>query len=885
MGPKTEFAQDIITTKYCEKGESYEQMIHRVARALSDNDFHYRKLFEILGSQRFLTGGRIMAAMGSRRNLTAMNCFVSGVIEDSLAGIMQAATNAAHTMQAGGGIGYDFSTIRPRGTPISTLGSQASGPVSFMEIFNGVCKSIASAGHRRGAQMGILRVDHPDIFEFVRAKQNTHNLTAFNVSIAVTDDFMRAVRDGTPFDLKWEGQVARTVDARKLWAEVMQSTYDWAEPGIFFVDTANRMNNIAYCETIAATNPCILPGTLIVTASGLYPIETLVGKNVTIHTGTKWQTINNFRITGTNRPSLKIELQDGSLIHVTPNHTMILDDGERIEAKDLEVGDKLQINNVEFSGPWVEEDAYLKGFLLGDGTNVSDTKTCLKLYPPKYVCESRLGLAFTQENGRRHSPIDNKFHPWVSTYKSALPLDIYNWSLESKAEFLAGFFDSDGCALDTANGFSYQISAVSKNLLLDLQTLLKTIGVQSKVALMRSAEWRDMPGGHYYCQDCWRLSIAQESSVKLASLVKFERLVSFANKKTSYKVKPRFNTVVAITDNGIADTVYCCTVEGEHSITLSNHIVVGQCAEICMGPDSACLLGSFNLTAYLMRAGGHVSFNWSQFCQDIPHIVRALDNVNDRTNYPLPAQRAMALAKRRLGIGVTGLANALELQGHPYGDQEFIWNTSEIFKLLAHESYEASAYLAREKGTFPLYNTEKFSQSEFVAKLFPNTRKLIASHGMRNSHLMAVAPTGTISLSADNVSGGIEPVFAHSVKRTVQTFDGPKQVDLNDWAYGNYGHKGKTASATTVDQHLGVMAAAQNWTDQAISKTVNIPRDYPFDDFAKVYMRAWEMGLKGIATYRSGGKREAVLIEKPPADEAEGLACFFDPATGKKTCD
>ena len=255
QGPKLPISIEIDTMKYRQEGESFREKCTRIADALKDSDDHFNSFRDILLDQRFLPAGRVQSAMGSARQTSPYNCFVSATIEDSMAGIMKAATDAAETMRMGGGIGYDFSTIRPRGDLISKTGSPSSGPVSFMSIFDAVCGTVASAGHRRGAQMGVLSVSHPDIEEFIRAKRNSHSLTNFNVSVGITDKFMEAVENNDGFDLVFGGKKYRTINARALWEEIMRSTWDWAEPGVLFIDRINEMNNLWYCETIAATNP------------------------------------------------------------------------------------------------------------------------------------------------------------------------------------------------------------------------------------------------------------------------------------------------------------------------------------------------------------------------------------------------------------------------------------------------------------------------------------------------------------------------------------------------------------------------------------------------------------------------------------------------------
>ena len=580
-GPKMSISQEIDKMKYRLEGESFDEKVKRIARALMDSAEHKMELEDIFGHMRFLPAGRVQSAMGANRITTAYNCFVSGDIGDSMTDIMAKAGEAAETMRRGGGIGYDFSTLRPRGDLIKSLNSKSSGPVSFMGIFDAVCHTIASSGHRRGAQMGCLRVDHPDIYDFIRAKRNSDKLTGFNISVGVTDAFMEALENGDDeFDLVFEGQVYNTINPQELWDEIMESTWDWAEPGILFIDRINEMNNLNYCETIGTTNPC----------------------------------------------------------------------GEQ-------------------------------------------------------------------------------------------PLPAYG----------------------------------------------------------------------------------------------------------------------------------------------------------------ACLLGSFNLTKYVsevkhgfdMPSGRE--FDYTQLRKDIPHIVRAMDNVIDRTIYPLKAQADEAKNKRRMGLGVTGVANAGEMLGYPYGSEDFLDWAEEIFKILRNGTYSASADLAAEKGSFPLYRPD-YMKSEFVKRLPRRLKEKIRDQGIRNSHLTSIAPTGTISLVSDNVSGGIEPVFSHYYDRTIQTFEGPIVERVEDYAY-SHGVKGVSANDISVRDHLSVLALAQYYVDSAVSKTCNVGEEVTFEEFKDVYVSAWKQGCKGCTTFRAAGKRWGILTapveeketsptttSEVPEEEGKVEACFLDPVTGQKEC-
>lgn len=316
-----------------------------------------------------------------------------------------------------------------------------------------------------------------------------------------------------------------------------------------------------------------------------------------------------------------------------------------------------------------------------------------------------------------------------------------------------------------------------------------------------------------------------------------------------------------------------------------------------LGPHSACLLGSFNMTKYVSTGPNGPFFDFQLFVRDIPIVIRAMDIVNDISVFPLEQQRIEAQNKRRLGIGVTGMANAIEFLGHPYASSMYISLQNTILEALKEVAYQASAYLAKEKGPFPAYNRVDYLYGPFVSSLSPLTRNLISEYGIRNSHLISIAPTGTISLCADNISSGIEPVFSHTYNRTIQTFDGPIVEEVKDYAFSKWGVVGKTANECSVQDHVAVLANAQKHSDSAVSKTCNVGERVTFEEFKDVYMDAYKKGCKGITTFRASGKRYGILNESPKV-EAPGLnndgekdvvsgaeACYIDPTTGKKSCE
>ena len=550
---------------------SLDDTFWRVARAAATAEKGGKKAREkwakrfhgAMSDLGFLPAGRILAGAGTGRSVTLFNCFVLGTIDDDLSAIFANVKDAALTMQQGGGIGHDFSTLRPKGAPVASIGADASGPVSFMEVWDAMCRTIMSAGSRRGAMMGTLRCDHPDIEAFIEAKSEPGRLRNFNLSVLVTDDFLAAVRADSPWDLKFGGKVYRTVPARALWERIMRATYDYAEPGVVFIDRINARNNLNYCEQIHATNPC-----------GEQPL------------------------------------------------------------------------------------------------------------PPYGACLlGSINLARLIE------------HPFTS-----------------------------GATLDRAK---------------------------------------------------------LEERVKVA--------------------------------------------------------------------------------------------------------VRFLDNVIDISNYPLEAQRREAQAKRRIGLGITGLADALIFAGVRYGTPEAARLAGSWMAIIQNAAYAASAELAAEKGTFPLYDAKRFLASPNVAALDAPVREAIRRHGVRNGCLTSIAPTGTISLLAGNVSSGIEPVFDYRYSRRLLARDGTThEQTVEDYAHAQF--RRQFGSAVPLPEtfvragdlkpaeHLAMQAAMQPNVDSAISKTINCPEDIAFEAFKDVYLEAHALGLKGCTTYRPNPVTGAVLAPVAEPDKVPAKA-------------
>ena len=543
---------------------SVEDTWRRIARALAQTETDpaqcEQTFFEALEDFRFLPAGRITAGAGTGRKVTLFNCFVMGTVPDDMGGIFDHLREAALTMQQGGGIGYDFSTIRPRGAEVKGVSADASGPLSFMDVWDAMCRTIMSAGSRRGAMMATMRCDHPDIEAFIAAKSDAARLRMFNLSVLITDAFMAAVKADGPWELTFGGRVYHTLQARDLWNRIMQATYDYAEPGVIFIDRINAANNLSYCETISATNPC-----------------------------------------------------------------------------------------------------------------------------------------------------------------------------------------------------------------------------------------------------------------------------------------------------------------GEQPLP----------------PYGACLLGSINL-AKLVRdpfeTGAGV--DETEIARLVATAVRMMDNVVDASNFPLEAQAREAHDKRRIGLGVTGLADALLMCGLRYGSDAAAEQTESWLRAIARAAYLSSVGLAREKGPFPLFDADKFLASGTMQAMDEDVRAAVAKHGIRNALLTSIAPTGTISLYAGNVSSGIEPVFAYSYTRKVLQKDGSRtEEEVVDYAvqmwrekFGDAPLPNHFVNAQTLppEDHVKMQAAAQKWIDSSISKTINCPADIGFEAFKNVYMQAWDTGCKGCTTYRPNDVTGSVLSVAETEDKVPG---------------
>ncbi len=896
-----------------------------------------RRFREALQSGAFLPAGRILAGAGTGRKVTLFNCFVMGTIPDDLDGIFTNLREAALTMQQGGGIGHDFSTLRPKGALVKSIGADASGPVSFMEVWDAMCRTIMSAGHRRGAMMGTLRCDHPDIELFIDAKADAAKLRMFNLSVLVTDAFMKAVEDDADWDLVFEGRVFRTVRARALWDRIMRSTYDYAEPGVIFIDRVNAENNLSYCETIQATNPCVTADTWVMTSGGARQVGELVGTPFEARVdGKDWRSgPEGFFATG-RKPVVRLETKGGRHLTLTADHRILKVtrrtrwslETDWAEAGTLEPGEEIVLHDHGDASAWpgagTGPEGYLLGLLVGDGTLKAD-RGVLSVWRAARAANGDIvddGLDAVMEAAEaavRALPHRSDFDGWMEVagrnelrLQSAALRDLardYGLVPGNKAMtpalertssachigFLRGLFDADGSVQGAQpKGVSVRLAASDIETLRAAQRMLARLGIMSRIyAERRAAGPRLLPDGkggmkEYHCRADHELVIAGANLVRFADRIGFTDTAKAARLTGSLGAyrrsmnRERFIAKVAGVEAAGEADVFDCAVPGINAFD-ANGLYAHNCGEQPLPPYGACLLGSVNLARLVEEPfDDGARLNEVRLAETVAVAIRFLDNVVDVSNFPLEAQAKEAKAKRRLGLGVTGLADALAMLGLVYGSDEAARAAGAWMRIIQNAAYRASAEIAAEKGAFPLFDRDAYLGSPTVARLDRDVRALIGKNGLRNSHVTSIAPTGTISLFADNVSSGVEPIFSLSYRRAVLMPDGSRhEEEVADYAWrlyrAKFGPDAKppeafvTAQTLNPEGHLRMQAALQPYVDSSISKTINVPREISFEAFKDVYARAYAMGLKGCTTYRPNPVTGSVLSvdERAPEEAAQ----------------
>ena len=1023
---------DVLREKYLKNGEpDAEALYARVARALAsvepaEQRARYEALFLANLRAGAIGAGRIMSAAGTDIQATLINCFVQpvgdciqGVDDGGYPGIYEALREAAETMRRGGGVGYDFSRIRPRGAIVKGTASQASGPCSYINVFDQSCSTVESAGARRGAQMGVLRIDHPDVLDFITAKRTPGRWNNFNVSVGVPGAFMAAVEAGGDWELVHRAEpgavlqaqgarrradglwVYRTVPARELWDTIMQSAYDFAEPGILFLDHINEDNNLRYCEDIAATNPCVTADTWVMTTDGPAQVADLIGRR--FHAVVDGQAFavesEGFFATG-HRPVLRLATREGHALRLTADHrvrrvvrrTRHVREVEWTPAGELRPGDEVVLHDQRplqgWDGPGTEAEGYLLGLLIGDG-RLGHEKAVLSIWAQELKAVGgdgravlRAGAAGTMaaveaaiatlaphradfkgfqrpiadrgETRLASAPLCRLAHAMdMRPGRKTITPRMERCSSAFAAGLLRGLFDADGSVQGTqAKGVSVRLAQSDQPLLQTVQRMLLRMGVASTLHAERrpAQSHRLLPDGRgglraygdaeqvsatrralmgdglqganrshsrSYGEDlqrsrpppaemrgaretCSALPDATRAQHELIisgdNLAVFAERIGFADGDKAARLdaalqgfrremnRERFVATVASLEPGGTEDVFDVTVAGCHAFD-ANGLYVHNCGEQPLPSYGCCDLGPIILTRFVRRPfglqGGEPEFDFAAFEAAVATQVRALDNVLDLTFWPLPQQREESAAKRRIGVGFTGMGNTLAMLRLRYDRPEGRAMAVRIARHLRDAAYRASVALAQEKGAFPKFDADGYlAEGTFASRLPADIQALIRRHGIRNSHLLSIAPTGTVSLAfADNASNGIEPPFSWTYTRRKREADGStSEYAVEDHAWRLYRLLGGdvnrlpdyfvSALEMPAADHIAMMQAVQPYVDTAISKTVNVAADYPYEDFKSLYRQAWQAGLKGLATYRPNTILGSVLEVTAPAAPA-----------------
>lgn len=831
----SENALTILKKRYLWPGETPEGMLKRVAEVVSgNNSIMSKKYFDMMDRLEFLPNSPTLMNAGKPGGQLAA-CFVLPV-EDSMTSIMAAATAQAMIFKSGGGTGFNFSALRSEGSPIQNSIGTASGPVSFMELFDKVTDVVKAGGGRRGANMGILDCDHPDLEKFIRAKTEQGKLTNFNISVMATDEWMaHAVASGDPlFDLIVE----------RAWAN--------GDPGLLFKDRINEGNTTPWLGDIEATNPCVTGDTLILTDTGYQRIDDLVNKRVNVWNGEEWSEVVP-AITGENQPVMEISFSDGSTLKCTPYHKFLVQEGfarngKFFEAKAEELHAGMRIAKFKFpiipgvSGGMSESEAYINGFYSGDGaTPDARGRHVIQVYGEKEKLIPYLIHHTRQYNCNIEGKSILVADPEVMREKFWVPGT--ECSVSERLAWLAGLIDADG-AKNSIDG-SVNITSIKHDFLMQVKRMINTLGENATVAQTHDERTKKMPDGHgglkeYDCQTCYRLLINAST---------IERLKHIGLNLHRVDVHPatdrdasRFIRVTGVRLIELQERYVYCFNEPKRHMGVFNGVLTFQCGETPLYPYEACNLGSINIAAFV-NEDGEVDF---KRLEDVTRLaVRFLDDVIDVNCYPLPEIEEAAKRTRKIGLGIMGWADALIKMGIPYGSKESIDKATDIWRFVDSYAFEESKSLAEERGAYPAFQGEV---------------------PIRNATRTCIAPTGTISLIAD-VSSGIEPVFAF--EHTRKAFAGEQELKYVHPLMEQAKREGwydpdvfVEAHQIPYDQQIRMQAAFQKHTDLAVSKTINFPSTATREEVKNALLLAWDSGCKGITVYRDGCREGQVLTNK-----------------------
>lgn len=928
--------------------ESAADMFARVANNIAEAERAYQPgmdpervagwFFELMASLKFLPNSPTL--MNAGRDLQQLSaCFVLPV-EDSMESIFTAIKNAALVHQSGGGTGFSFSRLRPTNDIVKSTNGVASGPVSFMRVFDTATETIKQGGTRRGANMGILRVDHPDILEFITAKEDEGVLNNFNISVGLTEEFMQAVLSNGEYAVRnpRSGQEVTKYRARDVFDLIVNLAWKNGEPGIVFLDRLNRDNPTPQIAQIESTNPCVTWDTMVYTEGGLKRVMDLllegpqrVVVDGRLHPDALHASSGVF-YTG-DRPIVRIRTQEGYSLRCTPDHRIMTGRGW-VPAGELQPGDRVHVLNRKggFGQKGSLELGRVLGWLVGDGT-IKRERAVLSFWgaerglapwfrqavdevvrAPRKNRSYRTGVIEVAERGEARVQSarlrEVAEECCLTDEKLMVPDAVFQGSEEMQRGFLQALFTVDGTVNAGAYGASansyrsLRLTSISEDLLSQVQMLLANFGILSRIYRDRKPRQRSavLPDSNRQPRE-YATKPFHELSISRGSIHRFAQEIGFLTEEKSqrlqtvidgYRKGPYREKALAVVQSVEEDgfePVFDLVEPVTHSF-IANSFVVHNCGEQPLLPYESCNLGSINLR--LMVKDGAV--DWDEL-RRVTHLsVRFLDDVIDMNRYPLAQIEEMTKSNRKIGLGVMGWADMLMQLGIPYDSEEAEDLARKVMGFLDEEATRASEDLARERGVFPNYEGSIWEER---------------GRRVRNATLTTIAPTGTISIIASS-SSGIEPLFALAFIRNV--LDNTQLPEAHPYfeevvrARGLYSEelmrevaaKGSlrhmdgisedmkrvfaTAHDVSPEWHIRMQAAFQEHTDNAVSKTVNFPNSATPADVEKVYLMAYKLGAKGVTIYRDGSRSDQVLSigEAKPAAGSNGNGS--SPAAGGEVC-
>ena len=987
-GTLTRNSRVVLDRRYLRKddeGRVIEQpdaMFRRVANNLSGAELNYGateeerqevedSFYRAMTRLEFLPNSPTL--MNAGRELQQLSaCFVLPV-DDSLESIFESAKQTALIHKSGGGTGFSFSRLRPEGDLVGTTGGVASGPVSFIRVFDSATDVVKQGGTRRGANMAILDVTHPDILRFINEKRNPDRLTNFNVSVAVDREFMEQVKDGGEYDLvnPRTKRVTGRLNAREVFDQIIDCAWETGDPGLVFMDRINDTNPNPHLGRIESTNPCFPAGVRIATNRGLItfgelhasqaPIRVLtdnrareirqemadggtaVATRTWADTGvTLREAVPVFK-TRTEWPVFRLETQHGYVVMATEDHEFFTPKGLK-RMHQLNPGDEVMLQSGQ--GVWSEDRSLpvfiaknklrarmergeakpptewskdlgeLLGWITGDGWITHD------LPSGRNVPTTKVGLMFGNPQKMQLAPkFRNLIREWMGTegctshrngtmtlYHSTamwnfleslgmsdsdspekeVPEAIWSAPRDAALGYISALFSADGTVNISAHGgsCSIRLASSSQKLLQQLQLLLLNEGIVAKIYLRRNAGEKEMPDSNremkvYQHKAQHELVIDGPSRNRFVENIGFlipekqEKAAAWQEAPGRQRTSESFtDRVKSVTPHSTED-VYCTTEPVTNSI-VANGLVATQCGEQQLLPYESCNLGSINLARMLRYTEDSVEIDWDRLRETCGLAVRMLDNVIDVNEFPIPEIAEMSRSTRRIGVGVMGWADILIQMGIRYDSEEAIDLARGLMEFIQRETHAASAELAAHRGVYPAWEGSRYDPPG------GSGREPVP---MRNSAPVTIAPTGTISIIA-GASSGIEPLFALSYERNVM--DGTRLIEVNPHLEAVARHAGfhseelmeqvaRTGTLQGTDapgwareifrssrdiaprDHVSMQAAFQAYTDNSVSKTINLPADATREDVRDAYLQAHLAGCNGITVYRDGSKPDQVL--------------------------